>query len=138
MEVMRQSYLFIILFLFMFSSCKKENMCDCFKSTGSTFTEKRVLGDFDQLEVNDNIDVVLVEDTLNYAEVEAGKNLIDLIDTKIDNNQLNIANRNTCNWVRSYKKEITVTVHFKQLKQIVHYGSKEIVSSNIIHADVLN
>src|SRR5262245_51383068 len=123
------SVTFFLVAIF-FSGCEKENMCDCLKSTGKIITEKRPLAEFSQLEVRKNVSVTLYKDTVNYAEVEAGENLIALVRTEISDGILKITNDNVCNWVRSYKKEIHVNLHFKELSYVRHYGSKEISSNN--------
>jgi hypothetical protein len=113
-------------------SCNKENLCDCLKSTGAIITEHRLLSDFTQVNVNKNVSVTLYQDTVNYADVEAGENLISLVKTDISNGVLNITNENTCNWVRSYKKEINVMLHFKNLVYVRNYASKDITCAKTI------
>jgi hypothetical protein len=120
------------------SSCKKENMCDCLKSTGNVVTEKRVLADFHAMEVRKNVIVTLVQDTLNYAEIEAGSQLIDLIETEVVDGILKISNNNICNWVRSYDVEVNVRVHLKSISSIEHFGSGEIRCANVLIIDQLD
>ncbi len=129
---------FVVLISSCMFSCTKENMCDCFKGTGDDIMETRTLSDFDVLEVHKNVIVKLVQDTINYVVVEGGDNLISLVKTDVDNGALNITNNNTCNWVRSFKKEISATLHFKNIKEISHYGSKDITSENTIITKSLN
>ena len=109
-----------------FSSCEKENMCDCLKSTGPIVKERRSLDSFHRLEVRKNVIVTLHQDTIEYVEVEAGSHLIDLVETEVHNGVLTITNLNKCNWVRSYDIEINAHVHLKNLDYIDHYGSEEI------------
>jgi len=124
---------YILLITSCFSlSCKKENLCDCLKSTGSIITEHRTFGDFTEVQVRKNVFVTLYQDTVNYADVEAGDNLISLVKTDVSDGTLKITNDNTCNWVRSYKPEIHVRLHFKNLVYLRHYGSKDIFSANTI------
>src|SRR5438067_439983 len=79
------------------SGCKKENMCDCIKSTGDIITEHRSIADFTELEVYKNVIVTIVQDTVVYADVEAGENLMPLIDTEVSGGVLKITNNNKCN-----------------------------------------
>lgn len=116
----------------LFAGCRKENMCDCMKSTGEDVKEIRTLNDFSKIEVRKNVFVTLFQDTINYAEVEAGSHLVDLIRTDVENGILKITNDNTCNWVRSYDREIHVNVHLKKLSQLDHYGSEEINCANTL------
>lgn len=112
------------------SGCKKENLCDCFKGSGAQTEELRQLGSFSQLEVFKNVKVNLVSDSLNYAIVRGGKNLLELVETRIENDRLTIINKNKCNWVRSYKNEISVTLHTNRLEFIEHSGSNNIECLN--------
>ena len=120
------------------SGCKKENRCDCIKSTGDIVNEIRALADFDKMEVRKNVAVTIYQDTVNYVEVEAGSHLIDLVKTEVENGILKITNENTCNWVRSYETKVRAAVHVKHLIQLDHYGSQEIHSGNTLVADVID
>ncbi len=132
MKIRRTFIVIVFLASLLFQGCKKENMCDCVKSTGDVVKVKRSLSDFEELEVNKNVIVTLYQDTSNYTEVEAGSHLIDLIRTDVDGGVLKITNDNTCNWVRSYDIEVHVRVHLKKLSKITHYGSEQITSGNTI------
>jgi len=91
------------------SGCAKENLGDCVKSTGSIRTEFRIPEPFNRLEVEDNINVFIYFDDSYQLEIEAGKNLIPLIETEVKNGTLYLRNNNKCNWVRSF--EVPVNVH---------------------------
>jgi hypothetical protein len=121
-----------------FGGCKKENLCDCLKSTGSIVTEKRSVGVFDKLEVRKNVHVTLYQDSVSYVEVEAGSHLVDLVRTDVNDGVLVITNDNTCNWVRSYKIDIRVSVHLLSLSRIDHFGSEEITCGNRLAIDFLD
>lgn len=105
-----------------FSGCKKENMGDCLKSTGSVQTEIRDLPDFNRLEVEDNINVFIRFGGPHRAEIEAGKNLLELIETEVEGNTLHIRNNNKCNWVRSYKHPIDITLYCDELDELIAHG----------------
>src|SRR5688572_20402713 len=91
------------------AGCQKENQFDCFKSTGKTTTVTRPLSAFNSLRLQDDAQVILVQDSNSFVEIKGGTNLTDNILTEIKNQELTIRNINKCNWVRSYKPEITVT-----------------------------
>jgi hypothetical protein len=135
---MRSLIFFICWFALILSGCEQENMCDCVKSTGSIVSEKRSIGDFEKLEVRKNVIVTLVQDTVNYVEVEAGDHLIGLIKTEVENGILKITNDNTCNWVRSYDIAVRARVHLKKLMEIDHYGSEEISCENTLVTDFID
>jgi len=124
--------------LFLFVSCEKEHLCDCFKSTGKNDKIKKNLSEFNEIEVNDMFNVYITQDTTNTIIIEGGKNLIPYIDTEISNNRLVIQNKNKCNWVRSYKKELNIYIHAKTPDFIYLKGESNIYSTNTINADSIN
>jgi hypothetical protein len=130
--------LLILIYTSLFVACKKENMCDCLKSTGSIEKEQRTVSDFTMIEVHKNIYVTLIQDTINSVEVEAGKHLLPLIKTEVTDGTLYITNDNKCNWVRSYSIEINVYIHVKNLEELRSYSSKNIHSANTITTTVIN
>jgi Putative auto-transporter adhesin, head GIN domain len=123
----------VLLLSFIFlCACKKENRFDMFTSTGDIIVEKRDISNFQAIDLNDRINLFLVYDTQEYIEIEAGENLMKSIYTKVENGKLKLENNNKFNFVRSYKKEINITVHYKILRNINYYGSGSIKTINAI------
>ena len=120
----------ILLVTILFYSCEKDHLFDCLKSTGSIITESRTVADFSRIDVYNNVNVILTQDTENSIEVEAGSHIISGITTEISDGTLTIRNENKCNWVRSYTSTMAVHVHIKKLDMIQHYGSATISSTN--------
>ena len=132
----------LLTFSFVFAtvllgSCQKENAFDCVKSTGKIVTETRELPPFRILKVYDNLDVKIVADTKHFVEVKAGKNLQENVLAEVKNGELWLQNINKCNWVRSYKKPMEVTVHTPRLTDIVHDGFGTISSESPLPADTI-
>ncbi len=92
------------------TSCKKENLCDCVKSTGKDITSTRDVSNFNAITVRDKIDLILTQGPVFEVKVEAGANLQSLIKTTISYDTLKIENKNRCNWVRGYKRKIKVYI----------------------------
>ncbi|MEQ8623726.1 MAG: head GIN domain-containing protein [Vicingaceae bacterium] len=119
----------IAFFIFLFStiiSCKKENLGDCFKSTGEIVLEQRQIPSFESLELHDRINLFVSFGTEISLTIEAGENLLEHIETEVKNNILIIKNNNRCNWVRSFKKEMNVYLTAPSIKGINHFGSGEL------------
>ena len=116
-------------------ACKKDKP-DCFKSTGDLVREQREVGGFSTMEIYNNVNVVISQDTLNQVVIEAGENLLKKITTEVKGAALVIRNENKCNWVRSYKKEINAYVSVKDLTKIGLFGHGKITSSNTITTPV--
>ncbi|MEO8150636.1 MAG: DUF2807 domain-containing protein [Bacteroidia bacterium] len=127
----------LCLFLISFSSCKKDSFCNCLKSTGSTATEKRDLATFNKIEIDKNIDVFLVQDSVSYAKVTCGKNLLDGVSTEVSEGRLTITNKNKCNWSRSFKNEFVVEVHCAELMEIIFSTSGDLTMLNQFKVDSL-
>lgn len=133
-------YLLCVLLATFSLQCKKENMCDCIKRTGDVMTERREVGAFTDVYAKDNIRVVLVPDSVEYIDVEAGEHLIPLIKTEVVSGELQIRNDNRCNFTRSYDKPINVYIHMLEgnLHKLVYEGTKSVTCTDTFHLDSLN
>jgi len=130
----------LCLFIAMMSQqCRKENLCDCIKRTGDVITERREVGTFTGVYATDNINVVLVPDSTDYIDVEAGEHLISLIKTEVVGNELQIRNNNRCNFTRSYDIAINVYIHMheRNLRSVTNEGVKSFTCTDTIHTDSL-
>ncbi len=128
----------VILFLSLVA-CEKEHLGDCFNSTGNKKVQFRNVPAFTKIELDDRIDLNLIWDTTESAvQVEAGSGIIDNIITEVKNDELKIYNTNRCNWVRSFKKKITVTIRGSLWNTITYRGSGTIRSKNQLKVDQLN
>mgnify|MGYP001165354391 CR=1 FL=1 len=115
----------LLIFLVLFISCNKDHERACWKSNGeiSTYTiEHPPL--VNKLTISDDIDVILINDSLNFSEIEGPENLIRFIDISEQNNKITISNHNKCDFLRS-KKNISVYFHYEQIQEITleGYGS---------------
>lgn len=130
----------LLLFVFPQWNCKKENACDCFKGTGSITTEERQLPVFSNVYVEDNVNLIFQEDTMQKVEVKAGKHLIKNVLTEMNGATLEIRNINKCNFMRRYDIPINVYIHYKrnQLWQIRTKGTGTITSSNACTSDSID
>lgn len=118
-------------------SCKKENRCDCIKSTGTTTTTYRNVADFTSISIENKMDIYLTQDSTFEIKVEAGSNLQSLIKTERDGETLKVFNNNKCNWVRGYNHTIKVYITAPYFKHILHYGLGTIKTNNTITQDTL-
>lgn len=132
-------YLLIMLALPMWM-CKKENACDCFKGTGDITSESRQLPEFKSVFVEDNVNLIFQEDTIQQIIVQAGKHLVKNIITEMDGNQLKIKNINKCNFVRRYDIPVNVYIHYvrNQFFLIRTKGTGTITNSNPCNSDSID
>lgn len=125
----------LILLVFAFWSCKKENMCDCVKSTGPTNTIYHDVQGFTCVTADDKMDVYLTQGAKYEVKVEAGRNLQPLIKTELDGETLKVYNRNRCNWVRGYKHKINVYITAPYFQYVKNIGVGTIQSVGTITQD---
>ncbi|MCK6648058.1 MAG: DUF2807 domain-containing protein [Bacteroidia bacterium] len=115
-----------------FNSCKKENMGDCIKRTGEIIKETRVLGTFTRVEAEDNLNVFITQDTIQEVVIEAGENIVPLIETELQGSTLYIRNKNRCNWTRSYDKPLNVHLRMPVVDYITNSGTATVQTTNYI------
>ena len=102
---MKQIILIInfILFTFLFTSCKKENAGDCFKTSKHVTTETRNISGFKKIRIDDKFDVFVKQGQGYEVKVEAGKDLLSNIKTEVTDSILYLKNINKCNFMRNPK-----------------------------------
>lgn len=108
--------------LFVLVSCKKENAFDCFRTNGRAVVESRYPGEFNAIKVSDKINVDIIQGNEYKVDVSAYSNIIKNISTEVREGKLYITNNNTCNFVRGYKKNVTVTVTTPGLVKVENWG----------------
>ena len=105
-------------------SCKKVPL-----TVGPIVTQIRALDDFAEVYVNDNINITLVRDDTCYIEITTGKNIIDNITNEVNNGSLSICNTTTLNWIRPYNYQLDVTLHFKDITNLIYASSGVLATS---------
>ena len=123
---------FIVLITLWIGCSKDKN--DCLKSTGEIVLEDRAAQPFTQIEIHNNVNVIITQDTFTSVTIEAGKNLIGKVTTVVQGDSLVIRNENKCNWVRSYKYDINAYVTVPGLLKIDHRGFGKVSTSNTLNA----
>lgn len=123
--------LFIVPIL-LFAACKKEN---CFGEAGGEVAVTRAVTTFHQIDVQDNINVVLTQDTLESITVVAPQHLEPNISTQVENGVLALKNEAICTGLRKASEKITVYVHLKKLDKVLYAGSGNVSSTNTLLAD---
>ncbi|MBA3664342.1 MAG: DUF2807 domain-containing protein [Bacteroidetes bacterium] len=119
MKIRILKYLIISCLIF---SCKKENAGDCFKSNGRIVTQVRNTGAFEEIKVYDKIDMNIIQGAEFKVEVSAGEHLLSNIHTIVTDGILRIKNNNKCNFVRGYKKRITVNITVPRIEKVDNEG----------------
>jgi hypothetical protein len=103
--------------------------------SGRCCNRTRAAPPFHQIDVYDNINVVLTQDTIERIAVEAPQHIEPVITTRIEAGILTLRNEGSCTWLRSPAEKITVYVHLKKLDKILYVGSGHIRSTNTLVSD---
>ncbi len=82
-------------------ACDSENANDCFQTSGSIIQQEFEVFQFERILVNRDIEVILAEGDFQVL-VETGENLINDVSVKVVDGELQLADNNTCNYVRDY------------------------------------
>jgi len=119
--------------VFLTISCNKGGKC--FSNSGTVIMQQRPVSPFDSIDLADNVNLILTQDTVYKITVEAGSNVISGITTEIRNRQLVIRNLNSCNWLRSYEKPLNVYISVKNLWKIYYNAAGNITTTNTLTGD---
>lgn len=119
----------------LFLGCGKENRWDCFKAYGDKVTENRMLGEFDSVFLEDNVDVEYLYSTDFRVEVVFGDNIIEHIKTKVENRELKVSNETTCNWVRDLGKRPLVKIYAPTLSYLENRCSGDITFRDTLRSN---
>jgi hypothetical protein len=122
----------LIVFVAVFSySCGKES--SCIKNTGTKTSEVRSISStINKIKIEDNIDLVITQDSIVSLIIEGGENLLPYIKTNLNGSTLEISNDNKCNFLRSYKEKITVYLSVSNITYIDYTGKGNISSTNTL------
>lgn len=123
--------------VFIFLGCSSGR--DCLESEGKNwFQQRRIQSNFWAIKLYDNINLVIDSLQNTTLQVQAKENIIDQIQTSFlaGNTQdtiLNISNIKTCNWVRSFANQPTITLpHTINFRSVYHYGWGQITNLGIL------
>lgn len=120
------------LLVFLFQHCKKPG---CFSDAGPIVFVKREASSFHRIDVYDNIDVILVQDTIESVNIEAPQNIEPNISATIQNGELSLKNNTDCKWLRNSSEKPKVYIGVKNLDYINYAGSGNITSANTIRSE---
>lgn len=130
--------LFLLVWMMFLSSCEKTSVLDCFNSTGQIQKVEREIRSFKAIVLNDNVNLKLRKANKNRLVLEAGSNLMKKIKTDVnDDSVLVIRNENSCNWVRSYDKPITVYLDFVDLDSLEYRSVGDVYNDDTLFLDTL-
>lgn len=91
-----------ILIISVLLSCDNKDAGDCFQTEGNLIQQEVDVTPFEKILVNRDIELILKEGLEYKVVIETGENLINDVTVIVTNNQLQLTDNNTCNYVRDY------------------------------------
>lgn len=126
-------FTFVIGLLLLFA-CQKVPDRACWKSTGEIQNLISPLSSFQYLTIHPHIEVVLVQDSLNYIEWQAGSNLLSFLSAEVQADTLTLLNNNNCRFLRYQNGKVKAVVHLTSLKELHLANSEAVRTSKKLHA----
>jgi hypothetical protein len=133
------SVLFFVLFLIqLFPGC--QNSAQPWESFGDITTETRTLGSFHGLNVNQDIELFITQDSTKPAHIEItyGQNVIPGITTEIQNGVLSIRNSNKAKWLRKLNIQPKCTLNLHQIDDIHLEGNAKVICIDTLYSQAIH
>ena len=92
----------ILLPVFLFLGCDREDAPDCFKTTGEIVQKEILVEPFEEVIVYGRTKLYLRQGDEQKVVLESGKNLIGELDVEVVDGRLSIKNNSSCNLFREY------------------------------------
>lgn len=126
-----------ILSFLLIVSCNSEDASDCFQTEGNIVQTEVMLADFERILVNRDVELIVKEGSEYKVVIESGSNLINDIEVIVVDNQLQLTDNNSCNYVRAYGiTKIYVTA--PNITQIRHSSQYDVSSDGVLSFPELN
>jgi hypothetical protein len=133
------SVLFFVLFLIqLFPGC--QNSAQPWESFGDITTETRTLGSFHGLDVNQDIELFITQDSTKptHIEITYGQNVIPGITTEIQNGVLSIKNSNKAKWLRKLNIQPKCTLNLHQISDIHLEGNAKVICIDTLYSQAIH
>jgi hypothetical protein len=114
------------------AACKKNG---CITQPGAIAKKKLELPLYQTIILYNNINLFLTQDTVAFAEFEAGENILPFLYAEVENKSLIVKNNAKCEWIAKPGISINLYLHVTNLDQVVYNGSGNISSTNRLKAN---
>lgn len=126
-----------ILFLLLVASCSKENANDCIQNAGTTVQQEVSISDFDKILVNRDVELIIKEASEYQVIIETGEYLLNDVEARVVESELQLIDNNSCNYVRDYG--ITkVFVYAPNIRTIRTSSQYAVKSDGVLNYDTLS
>lgn len=116
---------------FLVLTCNNDNAFDCLQTSGNNIVQDYTIDSFNQIIVNENIELVVIHGDNYSLKIETGINLISDISFSLSQEILTLNDGNNCNWARSYAPT-RITVSTPTLKKIISNTQYDVSSQGIL------
>ncbi len=129
--------IYILMVSILLLNCNSEDANDCFQTSGATVLQDIAVPDFEKILVNRDIELILKTAAEYKVTIETGKNLLNDVEAKVVDDQLQLFDHNNCNYVREYGiTKIYVTApNIKEVRSSTQY---DISSDGVLDYDNLH
>jgi hypothetical protein len=121
-------FLAFAIVIFSTFSCKKPADRKCFKTVGAYSSDTLSFESFNKIRIFEHLNCVLIQDSMDQVVISGGKNLIEMVECKLDNGFLELKNLNQCNFLRNFKNDILIEIHFTELINLESFHSGQITN----------
>lgn len=118
----------LVAFVLLFSC---DSASDCFQRSGEMTSKEIALGEFDMINIGEDIELVIRKGEHHTVVIHSGSNLIDDISAKVVGTELYIKNDNGCNMSRGYN-HTKVYVTTPELTKIYSASQFSVSSEGIL------
>lgn len=100
---------------------------------GNVVTEERPVADFNKVKGSAGLDIYLTEGTENKVVVEADENLLELIETEVENGKLRIRTKQSIGRAKAKKVHVT----YISLNSIEASSGADVIGNSVIKSESL-
>ncbi|MBN4070375.1 DUF2807 domain-containing protein [Olleya sp. AH-315-F22] len=129
-----------IVFLLVFGTlftCDNDDANNCFQTSGIIVQQEVEVSSFEKILINRDVELILNEGVEFKVIIETGKNLLNDVEVLVVDNQLQLTDNNTCNYVRGFGiTKIYVTApNITEIRSSTQYdvSSDDVLNYNNLH-----
>lgn len=115
-----------------FTACDKEDVPECFQSTGEIISREVQVAPFEELIVHGRIRLIIEQGEEHKVIIAAGKNLIGNVTATVEEGRLSLKYTSSCNFFRDYNTT-TVNITVPNLTWLQNAGNNTIESKGVLH-----
>jgi Putative auto-transporter adhesin, head GIN domain len=127
---------FLLVFIILFT-CDSESISDCFQTEGRIVQQEVEVSSFEKILVNRDIELILKQGAELKVIIETGKNLLNDVEAIVIDNQLQLTDYNTCNYVRDFgiTKIYVTAANITEIRSSTQYdvSSDGVLNYNSLH-----